>query len=131
MPLAFVHRVVPALAFVALPGVAIAAEPKSPLANFPTAQEAQQHCPDDLVVWLDPANPDLSLSGPAVVRLDEEWSLCLPKRGGSGRDAGHAKCGLRLVRSMAPARRSKLTARVMARTHGCRNLERAIEERKR
>jgi hypothetical protein len=54
MPLAFVHRVVPALALVALPGFAIAAEPKSPLANFPTAKEAQQHCPDDLVVWLDP-----------------------------------------------------------------------------
>jgi len=28
-----------------LPGVAIAAEP---LANFPTAQEAQQNCPTDL-----------------------------------------------------------------------------------
>jgi hypothetical protein len=54
MPLASVHRVLPALALAALPGFAIAAEPKSPLANFPTAQEAQQHCPDDLVVWLDP-----------------------------------------------------------------------------
>jgi hypothetical protein len=36
-----------------LPGLAITAEPKAPLADFPTAQEAQQHCPDDLVVWLD------------------------------------------------------------------------------
>jgi hypothetical protein len=26
-----------------------------------------------------PAKADLSLSGPTVVRLDEEWSLCLPK----------------------------------------------------
>ena len=53
MPLAVVPRLLTSLALMALPGVAIAAEPKAPLANFPTAQEAQQHCPDDLVVWLD------------------------------------------------------------------------------
>src|SRR5438270_13515070 len=40
--LASVHRLLPALALVALPGFAIAAEPKSPLANFPTAREAQR-----------------------------------------------------------------------------------------
>jgi hypothetical protein len=39
-----------ALALMALPGLAVGAEPKAPLANYPTAQEAQQHCPDDLVV---------------------------------------------------------------------------------
>jgi hypothetical protein len=38
----------------ALPCFAIAAPAAVvPLANFPTAQEAQQYCPDDLVVWLD------------------------------------------------------------------------------
>jgi hypothetical protein len=36
-----------------LPGFAVAAPSAAPLANFPTAQEAQQHCPDDLIVWLD------------------------------------------------------------------------------
>ena len=36
-----------------LPGLALAAPSAAPLANFPTAQEAQQHCPDDLIVWLD------------------------------------------------------------------------------
>jgi hypothetical protein len=37
----------------ALPALAVAASPGLPPANFPTAREAQQHCPDDLVVWLD------------------------------------------------------------------------------
>jgi hypothetical protein len=39
-----------ALALMALPGLAVGAEPKAPLANYPTAQETQQHCPYDLVV---------------------------------------------------------------------------------
>jgi hypothetical protein len=56
MPLAFVRWLLSALALLALllPGSAASTEPKVPLANYPTAQEAQQHCPDDLVVWLDP-----------------------------------------------------------------------------
>jgi hypothetical protein len=37
-----------------LPGLAIAAGPEAPPANFPTAQDAQQHSPDDPVVPLDP-----------------------------------------------------------------------------
>jgi hypothetical protein len=53
MLLAVVRRRLFALALMALPGLALAAEPKAPLSNFSTAQEAQQHCPDDLVVWLD------------------------------------------------------------------------------
>jgi hypothetical protein len=55
MPLASVSRRFPsalALTTLLLPGCATAA-PVAPLANFPTAQEAQQHCPTDLVVWLD------------------------------------------------------------------------------
>ena len=36
-----------------LPGFAIAAPSAEPLANFPAAQEAQERCPDDLIVWLD------------------------------------------------------------------------------
>ena len=56
MPLAFVRWLLSALALLALllPGFAASTEPKAPLANYPTAQEAQQHCTDDLVVWLDP-----------------------------------------------------------------------------
>ena len=56
MRLFSVRRLVSVLALAALllPGLAVAAAPTAPLANFPTAQEAQQHCPDDLVVWLDP-----------------------------------------------------------------------------
>jgi len=54
MPLASIRRLVSALALAALllPGSAIAASP-TPLATYPTAQEAQQHCPGDLIVWLD------------------------------------------------------------------------------
>ena len=52
MPVAIVGRFLSALILMLLPGFAIAA-PAAPLANFPTAQEAQQHCPDDLIVWLD------------------------------------------------------------------------------
>jgi hypothetical protein len=56
MLLASMRRVIAALALIALllADLAVAASPTTPLANFPTAQEAQQHCPDDLVVWLDP-----------------------------------------------------------------------------
>jgi hypothetical protein len=50
MPVAIVRRFLSSLALMTLAGFAIAAEP---LANFPTAQEAQQNCPTDLVVWLD------------------------------------------------------------------------------
>ena len=52
MPVAIACRFPSALALMTLllPGFAIGA---GPLANFPTAQEAQQHCPTDLVVWLD------------------------------------------------------------------------------
>jgi hypothetical protein len=54
MPLSSVRRLLPvrALLAVLLPGLVIAASPTT-LANFPTAQDAQKHCPDDLVVWLD------------------------------------------------------------------------------
>jgi hypothetical protein len=54
MPVAIVGRFRSSLALMTLPGFAIAAPAAVvPLANFPTAQEAQQHCPDDLIVWLD------------------------------------------------------------------------------
>ena len=36
-----------------LPGTALALSPIVPLANFPTAAQAQQHCPGDTVVWLN------------------------------------------------------------------------------
>ena len=53
MPVAIVRRFLSSLALMALPGFAIAAPSAAPPANFPTAQEAQQNCPTDLVVWLD------------------------------------------------------------------------------
>jgi type IV secretory pathway protease TraF len=40
-------------AVVFLPGAALALSPTAPLANFPTEQAAQQHCPADTVVWLN------------------------------------------------------------------------------
>src|SRR5580700_8645206 len=54
MPMAS-RRLLSALAAMALllPGVVIAATPTAPLTTYPTAQDAQQHCPEDLVVWLD------------------------------------------------------------------------------
>jgi hypothetical protein len=55
MPVAIARRFLSSLALMTLllPGFAIAAPSAEPLANFPTAQEAQQNCPTDLVVWLD------------------------------------------------------------------------------
>ena len=52
MPLAFVRWLLSALALLALllPGFAASTEPKAPLANYRTEQEAQKHCTDDLVV---------------------------------------------------------------------------------
>jgi hypothetical protein len=51
MSLAFV----PALALVVVlwPRVILAAATAAPPASFPTQKEAEQHCPGDLVVWLD------------------------------------------------------------------------------
>jgi hypothetical protein len=53
MPVAIASRFLSSLTLMAMPGVAFAAPSAEALANFPTAQEAQQHCPDDLIVWLD------------------------------------------------------------------------------
>ena len=53
MPGAIVRRFLSSLALMTLPGFATAAPSAEPLENFPTAQEAQQHCPGDLIVWLD------------------------------------------------------------------------------
>jgi hypothetical protein len=50
---AIVRRFLSSLALMTLPGFVIAASAAMPLANFPREQEAQQHCPDDLIVWLD------------------------------------------------------------------------------
>jgi hypothetical protein len=46
---------VPALALVVVlwPRVILAAATAAPPENFPTQKEAEQHCPADLVVWLD------------------------------------------------------------------------------
>jgi hypothetical protein len=53
MPVAILRRLSSFLALMTLPGFAIAAPSAEPLASFPTAQEAQERCPDDLIVWLD------------------------------------------------------------------------------
>jgi hypothetical protein len=67
MRVAIVRRFPLSLALMTLPGFVIAASATMPLARFPREGEAQQHCPDDLIVWAD---ADLSLSESAVVRLD-------------------------------------------------------------
>jgi hypothetical protein len=35
------------------PGLGLAQRPTAPLLTFPTDQQAQQHCPADVVVWLN------------------------------------------------------------------------------
>ena len=52
MSVASINPLVPAVALVALwPTLGLSAT--APVANFPTEKEAEQHCPGDLVVWLD------------------------------------------------------------------------------
>ena len=55
MSVAFINRLVPAVALGALlwPAFSVAAPTTAPMADFPTEKEAEQHCPGDLVVWLD------------------------------------------------------------------------------
>jgi hypothetical protein len=36
-----------------VPAVALAQRPTAPLQEFPTEQQAQAHCPTDIVVWLN------------------------------------------------------------------------------
>ena len=49
---------VPALALVVVlwPRLAVAASSAAPPDSFATEKEAEQHCPGDLVVWLDTAS---------------------------------------------------------------------------
>ena len=55
MAVAFINQLMPAVALVALlwPTFSRAAPATAPPATFPTEKEAEQHCPGDLVVWLD------------------------------------------------------------------------------
>jgi hypothetical protein len=55
MSVAFLRRLLPALALVAQlwPILSSLSAPPTPPTTFPTENEAQQRCPDDLVVWLD------------------------------------------------------------------------------
>jgi hypothetical protein len=54
MPIASVGSFVLAVALIALwPHLGVAASPTAPPTNFATEKEAEQHCPTDLVVWLD------------------------------------------------------------------------------
>jgi len=41
------------LVLLLMPGGALALSPSAPLANFPTEEQAHQHCPADTVVWLN------------------------------------------------------------------------------
>ena len=41
------------IASVVLLTLSTGAAPKAPLVNFPTEREAQEHCPTDIIVWLD------------------------------------------------------------------------------
>ena len=56
MSVAFLRRLLPALALVALVWPilsSLSAPPTAPPTTFPTEKEAQLRCPDDLVVWFD------------------------------------------------------------------------------
>jgi hypothetical protein len=55
MPITTLRRLLSILALVLLmmPGVALSLSPSAPLTNFPTEEQAHQHCPADTVVWLD------------------------------------------------------------------------------
>jgi hypothetical protein len=48
----YIFSVLAVVAFL-LPGVAVALSPTTPLTNYPTEAQAQQHCPADTVVWLN------------------------------------------------------------------------------
>jgi hypothetical protein len=99
MPGSILHRssalrvLVSASVFIAflLPSVGFALSPNAPLTNFPTETQAQRHCPADTVVWLNPADRDLSLQGATLVRKHELWCLCLPSRSRWGRHAGNGE----------------------------------------
>src|SRR5262249_14535699 len=49
------HRAIAVLALPALtiPATVAAQSPRTLLTNFPTEQQAQRHCPNDTVVWLN------------------------------------------------------------------------------
>jgi hypothetical protein len=55
MPITTLRRLLLILALVLLlmPGGALALSPSAPLTNFPTEEQAHQHCPADTVVWLN------------------------------------------------------------------------------
>jgi hypothetical protein len=55
MSIAVVRSLVPAVALITLlwPRLGVAASPTTPPITFATEKEAEQHCPADLVVWLD------------------------------------------------------------------------------
>src|SRR5690242_18964186 len=43
------------IASVVLLALSTGAAPKALLVNFPTERKAQEHCPNDMIVWLDPS----------------------------------------------------------------------------
>jgi len=55
MPITTLRRLLSILVFVSLlvPGGALALSPAAPLTNFPTEEQAHQHCPGDTAVWLN------------------------------------------------------------------------------
>jgi hypothetical protein len=100
MPLAFVRWLLSAMALLALLllGFAVGAEPKTPLANYPTAQEAEKHCPDDLVVWLDLPTRSYHYRGQrwygSTKSLTRNWWFsCASEAAGDKLDAGNHEPG--------------------------------------
>jgi hypothetical protein len=57
MLIASVGSFMAAVALIALlwPIPGVASSPTTPPTNFATEKEAEQHCPTDIVVWLDPS----------------------------------------------------------------------------
>ena len=55
MSIASVDSFAPVVVLIALlwPRLGVAASPTAPPTNFATEKEAEQHCPADIVVWLD------------------------------------------------------------------------------
>jgi hypothetical protein len=70
-----------------LPSDALALSPTTPLTNFPTEAQAQQHCSADTVVWLNLPTGILSREGPTLVRPNQERSLRVPQRSERSRNA--------------------------------------------
>ena len=54
------------------------------LTAFRSEQQAQEHCPEDTIVWLDPQSGIMSTEKAWLVRAFRYGSLCVSWRSGTG-----------------------------------------------